>query len=225
MAPTKSIVIVDDHPMFREGLKAIIGRDHRYEVIGEAGTGQKAVRMISRLKPDLVSLDVSLPDKSGLDLIADIIKCSPASKVLIVSMHFKTGHIAKAFEAGANGYVVKESATDRLLEGIAAVLNGEYFMDTVVSQQVIQKLVGLKDKPMQFADPSYETLTPREQQIMVLIAEGGSVKDIAEKLYISPKTVENHRSNIMNKLELQSTLELVRYAAKLGLIDIDLWKG
>jgi DNA-binding NarL/FixJ family response regulator len=120
--------------------------------------------------------------------------------------------------------VVKESASERLIRGIESVLKGEYFMDSSVSHKVIEKLMEFPEKEAKITDATYETLTSREQEIMVFLAQGHSNKQIAEKLFISPKTVENHRSNILRKLDLHSTLDLVRYAARLGIIDVDLWK-
>jgi DNA-binding NarL/FixJ family response regulator len=143
---------------------------------------------------------------------------------MIISMHSKVDYIVKAFQAGATGYMTKESATERLLQGIESVLNDEYFMDGAVSHTVVEKLMKSPEKEMKITDAGYETLTPREQEVMVLLAEGNSVKEAAAKLFISPKTVENHRTNIMNKLGLHSTFELVRYAARLGFVDVDLWK-
>jgi len=220
----KSILIIDDHPLFREGLKAIIERDSKFEVVGEAGTGREGLRMVKKLKPDLVLVDISLPDQSGIELTREIRSLILDTRVMIVSMHSKIDYIAEAFQAGATGYVIKESASERLLHALEYVSRGEYFLDSSVSQEVVKKLMESPAREAKITNAAYGTLTPREQEIMRLLAEGLSAKQVAKKLFISPKTVENHRSNIMSKLGLHSTVELIRYAAKLGLIDVDLWK-
>lgn len=224
MAEQKNIIIIDDHPLFREGLKTIISRDDRFKVVGEAGSGHEGFNMVKRLKPDLVVIDISLPDQSGIQLARDLRERLSEIKILIVSMHSKIDYIAEAFQAGATGYVVKESASERLLQGLKSVAKGDYYLDSSVSHAVVENLMKSPLKAAKITDADYATLTPREQEVMRLLAEGLSSKAVAEKLFISPKTVENHRANIMNKLGLHSTIELVRYAAKLGLIDVDLWK-
>ncbi|HUV76540.1 MAG TPA: response regulator transcription factor [Desulfobacterales bacterium] len=223
MTQKKSILVIDDHPLFREGIKRIIENTSKYELVGEAGTGRQGLQMAKKLKPDLVLVDMSLPDQSGIELTRDILNFSSEIRILIVSMHSKVDYIVKAFQAGATGYLVKESAADMLLEGIDCVLKGDYYMDTKVSQKVVKKLVGIPKHETMVAADSYDSLTPREQEIMALLAEGRSTSQIADKLFISPKTAENHRSSIMRKLDIHSTIELVRYAAKIGLIDMDLW--
>ena len=224
MVHKKTILIIDDHPLFREGLKAIIGRDNRFEVVGEAGNGREGLRLAKELKRDLALVDMSLPDQSGIQLTRELKNASLKTRIMIITMHSKVDYIVKAFQAGATGYVVKESAPERLIQGMDTVLEGEYFMDSSVSHKVVEKLMQFPKKEAKITNAIYDTLTSREQEIMVLLAEGLSSKEIAEKLFISPKTVDNHRTNILRKLNLHSTIELIRYAAKLGIIDVDLWK-
>jgi DNA-binding NarL/FixJ family response regulator len=140
-------------------------------------------------------------------------------------MHSKINCIAEAFQAGAKGYVVKESAGERLLQGLEAVGKGEYFLDSSVSYEVVKKLMKFPLKEAKITNAAYGTLTPREQEVIRFLADGLSTKEVAEKLFISPKTVENHRTNIMKKLDLHSSLELFRFAARIGLLDVDLWKA
>jgi DNA-binding NarL/FixJ family response regulator len=224
MVKKKSVLVVDDHPLIREGLKVIIGRSSKFEVVGEAGAAAEGFRMAGELKPDLVLLDISLPDESGIELTRRIKSALPEVHILIVSMHSKIDYIIEAFKAGASGYMVKESAAERLLTALESVATGEHYLDSPVSNSVIERLINSPEKDTQITNGAYASLTPREQEIMGLLAKDLSVKKIADTLFISPKTVENHRNNIMKKLGLHSSIELVRYAARLGLIDVDEWK-
>ncbi|MFH2091548.1 MAG: response regulator transcription factor [Pseudomonadota bacterium] len=224
MTQKKRILIIDDHPLFRGGIKAVIQSDSRYEVVGEAGTASQGLKLVKELKVDLAVVYISLPDSNGFDLIQNITQYSDGIRILVMSMHASVDYIVKAFQAGALGYLTKESASERLIQGIESAFKDEYFMDASVSQQVIKKLAQIPvNKPLT-ALKGYDALTPREQEIMVLVVTGMSSKQIADKLYISSKTVENHRSRILHKLNVSNVLDLARYAAKLGLVDLDLWK-
>lgn len=225
MAQKKKILIVDDHPMFREGIKSVIARNPQLEVVGEAGEGKAALKLVEELRPDMILLDVSLPDMNGIDLIQDIRKVLPETRILMISMHTKIEYLTSAFQAGATGYVVKDAPSEKILQALDLVSRGEYFLDTLVARQIVKRLAELPDRQAKVTDAAYGSLTPREQEILRLTAEGQSKNKIADHLCISPRTVENHRANLMAKLDLHSTLEMVRYAAKIGLIDVDHWKS
>ena len=224
MVKKRAVLIIDDHPLFREGLKSLLANQNGFEVVGEAGSAAEGLRRAKELRPDLILMDLSLPDKSGIEVTHTLRSLMPETRIAIISMHSKIDYITEAFRAGATGYVVKESATERLMECLETVCEGGYFIDSSLSHKVVESLMKSDTQESRVADTGYGALTPREQQVMRLLAEGLSTKQIAEKLFISPKTVENHRANIMSKLDLHSAMELVRYAAKLGLIDLDLWK-
>ena len=221
----RKILIVDDHPLIREGLKNTISARPGYEVVGEAARADEALRLVHELKPDLVLLDLALPDQNGLEVCRQVRSRRLNVRFLIVSMHSKIDHIAKAFQAGADGYIVKDSSPDMLLAGIQSVLDGDYFMDSTVSHKVVERLMQSEESHARIKNGAYETLTSREQEVLALLAEGLTNQQIADRLFISIKTVKNHRANIMQKLDLHSIHELIRYAAKLGLIDLDIWKG
>jgi len=224
MVKKKRVLIVDDHPLVREGLKAIIKQSPKFEVVGEAGTAREGLGMAEELKPDLVVLDISLPDQNGLELARKIRGSLPDTRILVVSMHSRIDYVTEAFKTGANGYMVKESAAERLISALESVARGDYYLDHSLSPQVVQELMRSPEKETRIIDATYRSLTPREQEIMRLLAQGLSAKEIADRLFISPKTVENHRTNIMDKLGLRNSIELARYAARLGLIDVDEWK-
>jgi DNA-binding NarL/FixJ family response regulator len=221
----KSILIVDDHPLVREGLKVIVGRSTKFEVTGEAGAAAEGFRMAQELKPDLVLLDISLPDESGIELTRRMKSALPDLGILIVSMHSKIDYITESFKAGASGYMVKESAPEALLLALETIAKGKFYLDTPLSHPVIENLMKLPGKNEGITEGAYRRLTPREQEIMGMLANDLSVKEIADRLFISAKTVENHRSNIKEKLGLKSSIELARYAARLGLINVDEWKN
>jgi DNA-binding NarL/FixJ family response regulator len=219
----KTILIVDDHPLFREGLKFLISKSPHLSIVGEAGSGKEALDQVNEHNPDLVIMDICLPDKSGILVTRDILRLHPGVGILIVSMHSKIEHITEAFRSGALGYVLKESISERLLQGLECVARGEYFFDSMVSERIIHKLMEKPRDESHISDDLYRRLTPRERQVMKLLAEGKNTKELSERLYISPKTAENHRASLMRKLGLHSTAELIRYSVKLGIIDTGDW--
>ncbi len=218
------ILIVDDHPLFREGVVTMLSKVTDYQVVGEASAGEEGIRKAQKLHPDLVLMDISLPDMNGIDAIRRIRSTLPDIKVIMLSMHAKVDFITDAFRAGAFGYMTKDATGEKLLECIETVIKGEYYMDKSVSHIVAKNLLAAEGKKGNMQMPGYDTLTLREQEIMRLIAEGCATKQISQQLFISQKTVENHRANIFSKLNIHSTMELVRFAAKYGFIDVDLWK-
>ena len=218
------IVIIDDHPLFREGFKAIVDRDSRFEVVGAAGTGAEGFWMVETLRPDVVVMEISLPDRDALQLIRDIRGLFPDISVLILSAYCEGEYISRALQAGATGYAVKGNDSDTLFNGLETVLKGDYFLGSAVLPELFMEQLEASHENKEDMDLSIGRLTPREQEVMRLMAEGVPRKEIARRLSISPKTVENHAWKIMKKLSLNNNYELVRHAAKLGLIDVDLWK-
>jgi DNA-binding NarL/FixJ family response regulator len=221
MTTQRSILIVDDHPLFREGVKTLISRAPGFTVIAEAGSAEQAGKLALELRPELILLDLSLPDGKGTDLIRYLSAELPQSPIVVLSMHSAIDMVAESFQAGAAGYIVKESAGESLIQALNAVSRGEQYLDSAISPKVIRKLMEYSDRKVRMTESSYDVLTRREQQILRMLAGGASTRTIAESLFISRKTVENHRANIMSKLGLTTPLDLVRYAMRKGLIAID----
>ena len=214
-----SIVIIDDHPPLREGLKAIISRDNSFKVIGEAGTAEDALQVIGREEPDIAITDISLPDSSGIELTKQFHRQFPNMQVLIVSMHVQQEYIVAAFEAGATGYVTKEATAERLIDALRVVEDGELFIDHVCTKVLIDRLLRVGGMAGKRAASLHGELTTREYEVLSLLAEGCSSKEIGNRLMISEKTASNHRSHLLQKLGFSNVVELVRYAEKNGLIE------
>ena len=211
------VVLADDHELFREGMKAVLAREDTIEVVGEAATGGRAVELCLQLHPDVAILDIAMPEMNGLIATKTIKKVCEDTRVLILSMLMDEDAVAQALNGGANGYVLKDSAIEELLIAMKAVMKGEIYLSPKVATLVVRQLItgkeGGKTKVLDF-------LSTREQEIVQLIAEGKSTKDIAEHLFLSPKTVENHRANIMRKLDIQDIPSLVKFAIRARLTEL-----
>ncbi|HCR13947.1 MAG TPA: response regulator transcription factor, partial [Solidesulfovibrio sp.] len=179
----------------------------------------EAVRLARACAPDVALLDISLPDRSGIHLARDLRARHPELRILMVSMHTKVDYIVEAVKAGANGYVTKDAAAERLLEALAQVCAGGFYLDPAISQEVSRELLLGAQKREAAPANAYDSLTAREREVMRMVVEGLTTKEVADALAISVKTAEHHRCNLMKKLGLQNSVELVRYASRLGLID------
>lgn len=210
------LLLGDDHRILRHGLRKILEEKPEFQVVGEAGDGREAVKMAAALLPDVAILDIAMPLLNGIEATRQILRRVPSCKVLILSMHADEPYIARALQAGARGYLLKDSASTDLLRAVSAVASGKAFFSAVISQAMIDDYVRrVADASIQ--DP-YETLSEREREIFQLIAEGHSNKDVALILSISPATVETHRAHILQKLDVHNTAELVLYAVRKGVI-------
>ncbi len=209
-----TILLVDDHHIFREGLRALIDKCDAATVIGEAGDGAEAVRLSGELKPDLVIMDLTMPGMNGIDATREIIKKCPDTRVLALSMESDRFFVVEVLKAGAAGYLLKDTVFAELLDAINAVARGETYLPRKISTLLIKDFLQCIPEEMTLV---YQNLTPREREVLQLVADGKSIKEIAHLLDISHKTVENQRQSIMHKLKLFSIAELTKYAVRHGL--------
>lgn len=210
------IFLIDDHRIFLEGLCRLIQDHSSLQILGTSGDGRAAIPQIEALQPDVVLLDISMPGLNGLEAIRMITKAGPKTRILILSMHENDEFLRRALEAGAVGYLLKDSSADELFLAIEEAYRGNSYLSPSLSRKVIMDYLGArKGRPRRTAET---TLTGREREILQLLAEGQSNKAIAKILNLSPKTVETHRKNVMGKLDLHSISDLVRYAIRTGII-------
>jgi DNA-binding NarL/FixJ family response regulator len=222
MSDTHRVVVCDDHAIFREGIKQVLAANPHLEVVGEAANGLDALATIKKLQPELVITDITMPEMSGIDLTREVARELPETRVVILSVHSRKTFIMEALKAGARGYVLKDSAGEKLLDAVEAVLAGDCYLDSPVAGHIVEEFVKLPG-PQEVVGAAGEALTDRERQILILVVEGYSNKQIAEKLFVSPKTVDNHRAKIMAKLGRHDVIGLVKYALGSGLVDPDTW--
>jgi len=210
-----SIVLADDHHVVRQGLRALLEAEPHFFVKGEAGDGLTALQMVENLRPDVLVLDLMMSGLNGLEVTRQSTKLCPTTRIIILSMHAGEAYVLEALRNGAYGYVLKDSGADELVEAINTVMSGRRFLSSPLSERAIDLYITKsQDLP---ADP-YDSLTTREREVLQLAAEGNTNVQIADMLSISPRTAETHRANMMRKLDLHNSTELIRFALQRGII-------
>jgi DNA-binding NarL/FixJ family response regulator len=209
-----TVILADDHDVVRRGIRSILEADGNYKVVTEVADGLSAVQAVEKLKPTLLFLDLSMPRLHGLEALRQVRTASPNTKVLVLSMHNDEPYVIEALRAGAMAYILKGSESTEIARAIAEVAAGRRYLSAPLSERAI---AALTSRTPDQADP-LNALTPREREVLALAAEGMSMTEMAEKLFISPRTAETHRTNLMQKLGLQSQTDLVRFAIRRGLI-------
>jgi DNA-binding NarL/FixJ family response regulator len=213
-----TIVLADDHQVVRQGLRAILEGEHNLRVVGEAGNGLKATRLVERLRPDVLVLDLMIPGLSGLEVTRQLAKRSPKTRVVILSMHSDKSYVLEALRNGAAGYVLKDSSADELIKAVQEAAANRRYLSPPLSDSAVDAYA---QQGSATGTDSYDSLSSREREVFQLAAEGHTNKEIGKMLFISPRTVEIHRANMMAKLGLRTQTDLIRYALKRGIISRD----
>ncbi len=211
------ILLADDHTILRAGLRMMLNAQPDFEVVGEAQDGRQAIQEAQKLQPDVILMDITMPDMNGIEATRQIKKLLPETKVLVLTMHEHDEYVFQALRAGASGYMLKEAADTDLISALRVIQNGQFYLSptaqSVMVGDYLQRVRTGEEKD------SYSSLTEREREILKLVAEGYTNNQIAERLIISPKTVDTHRTHVMDKLNLHSRAELVKYAMRRGLLE------
>jgi DNA-binding NarL/FixJ family response regulator len=218
LAQTTTIVLADDHQVVRQGLKALLEAEADFRVVGEAGDGLQAVRRVELTTPRVLVLDLMMPGLNGLDVIPQVKKCSPHTQVVILSMYSNEAYVLEALSSGALAYVLKDSSSGDLVHAVREAAAGRRFLSPPLSDRAIEIY---QQKAKAATLDRYETLTPREREVLHLAAEGHTSAETAGRLGISARTAETHRSHLMHKLDLHTQAELIRFALKRGIVSID----
>ncbi len=219
MSETIRLLLADDHAVVRSGLRLLLEAQPDLAIIGEAENGEEAIRRTAELRPDVVLMDIEMPGMNGIEAARRIKVQSPGTSVLALTMYEDDQYFFEMLRAGASGYVPKRAAPDELASAIRAVSRGEVFIHPSLAGRLVQDYLQRRDVDVQ--EPVAGDLTPREQEVLTLIAQGLSNNEIADQLVISAKTVDRHRENIMRKLNLHNRVDLVKYALRKGLIDLE----
>lgn len=215
------LLIADDHTIVRQGLKKLLEEETGMEVVGEAVDGREALAKAMDLMPDIVLMDLSMPGLHGLEATRQLTKRLPKTRVVILSMHKNEQYVLQALQAGASGYILKDSASEEVATAIRSVSRGDSYLSPSISRVVIEDYLRLSSPGGGGAKSLYETLTVREREIFQLLAEGLKNQEIADRLHVSVKTVETHRAHIMEKLNLNNIAELVKYSIEIGIVQLD----
>jgi len=218
------VLLVDDHAILRAGLSRLLSEEQDIEVVGEAENGREGVQKVQELRPDVVLMDIGMPVMNGMDATRQIKKRNQEVKILVLTMHDNEEYLFQVLQAGAAGYVLKKAADSDLVNAIHVVYGGDCFLYPSAAKMVVEDYLE-KVRHGQEPTTSFDTLTDREREILKLVAEGYTNREIAETLFISVKTVETHKTNIMEKLNLHKRAELVRYAIRKGLLQVDFDEG
>lgn len=213
-----SIMLADDHHIVRQGLRALLEIEQHFHLVAEAGDGIEAIRLANKLKPDVLITDVMMPGLNGLEITRQVTKSSPKTKVIILSMYSDDSYILESLKNGASGYVLKDSQASDLVRAVNEVAAGRRYLSPPLSERALELYTRRVESVP--SDP-FELLTTREREVIQLVAEGRTSVEIANQLFISPRTAEGHRANLMRKLGLQNNAELIRYALKRGILPLD----
>jgi two-component system, NarL family, response regulator NreC len=215
---TIRIILADDHKIMREGLRALLEKQQDFEVTAEAENGLEAVQLAKKLRPHIIIMDIGMPGLNGIEATRQIVADVPSVKVIALSMHSDKRFVIEMLKAGVCGYLLKDSASEELVSAIRTVLAGKPYLSPQITDVVLKDYLGALSK----AEPSaFTLLTPREREVLQLIAEGRTTKQIATALFVSVKTVDTHRQQLMEKLDLRSVAELTKYAIREGLTSLD----
>jgi DNA-binding NarL/FixJ family response regulator len=212
------IILADDHHVVRQGLRSLLEAESDFEIIGEAAGGLETIQLVEQMEPDILVLDLVMPDLSGLEVVRQVGQRSPKTLVIILSMHANEAYVLEALRNGASGYVLKKATAGELVEAVHVVISGRRYLSPPLSEHAIQAYIQKADERI---EDSYELLTDREREVLHLAAKGLASPEIANLLSISPRTVEMHRANMMHKLELRNQLDMFRYAVRKGILTID----
>jgi DNA-binding NarL/FixJ family response regulator len=210
------VALIDDHPIVRQGLRNLLQTEPSFQVVAEADDGIAGLDLVQRVRPDVLIVDLMMPGLNGLDLIKQVLKHLPRLRIVVLSMQSADSYVVEALNSGAAGYVLKETGPSEIIHAIKTIVAGERYLSPKLAQRVVDSSTGRK----RITDP-YDSLTPREREILHLIVEGKTSVQIASRLVLSPRTVELHRSRIMKKLDLHNQTDIFRYALERGILSND----